>query len=203
MIGYRHSQHDISSTASGRTRVKPVSTPPARWFARLVPLGLLMAAPAVAANALSDIKVQIDTVPARYSSPIQQTAVSEPVSVEDFRFEINRETLRTRIVVDYQYVGEVYFGADDGWINPRPTKVQLPGLRYDPQAHQIVYEKDGERTVCALVQDREGIFGQHYRVRNTGSCGVISQDTRHTDDDGWALHHYMALDVYFEVRPSQ
>ena len=75
--------------------------------------------------------------------------------------------------------------------------------RYDPQAHQIVYQKQRERTVCALVQDRRGILGEHYRIKNTGSCTVISQDVGHTDDDGWTLHHYTALDVYFEVRQSK
>lgn len=173
-----------------------------KWIVKVTSIGLVMAAPLLAANSPGSVRIKIDTVADSYS-PASGETVTEPVSMEDFHFEINHETLRARVVVDYTYPDEIVFENNDDAGGPRRTLAQMPGLRYDPSAQEIVYEKDGHRTVCAQVQDQKGIFGRRFHIKNTGSCLVTSEDAKHTADNGWSIRHYRAIDVYFEVRPAE
>jgi len=159
---------------------------------------LLCAVPLTAAAATSSTRIKIDTVPNEYT-PANVT-VREPVSMKGFHFEVNPETVRARVVVDYTYPDEQVYGQDDDAKGPQPTLAQVPGLKYDPQAHTIVYQGEGKSTVCANVEESKGIFGKHLRIKNTGSCVVTSEDAKHAEDDGWSIHRFQAIDTYFEVR---
>lgn len=143
-------------------------------------------------------KIKIDTVPDEYW-PLNVT-MREPVSMLDFRFEVNEETVRARVVVDYTYPDELIYGSDDDGRGPQPTIAQIPGLNYEPLTHTIAYEGGGQRTMCANVTQHKGIFGRHLRIKNTGSCVVIAEDVEHREDDGWAIRKYRAIDTYFAVR---
>src|SRR5712692_153886 len=138
---------------------------------------------ALAAPAPASTKIKIDTVPAEYR-PNTGAELMEPVSMEDFYFEVNKETARARVVVEYTYPNAVDYRSD-GDLGPQPTLAQLPGLTFDPSVHAVVYEGDGKRTVCAVVQERRGLFGTHLSMRNTGSCVVIATVADHAQDDGW------------------
>ncbi len=142
-------------------------------------------------------RIRIDKVPNEYW-PVNVT-IREPVSMRDFYFEINEETVRARVVVEYTYPDELVYGPDDDGRGPRPTVTQIPGLNYDPLAHTVVYEGEGRRTVCANVVEHKGIFGRRLSIRNTGSCVVITEDVEHREDDGWSIRRYRAIDAYFEV----
>lgn len=52
-------------------------------------------------------RIKIDTVPNEYA-PVNAT-VREPVSTRDFHFEVNEETVRARVVVDYTYPDELVY----------------------------------------------------------------------------------------------
>jgi hypothetical protein len=143
-------------------------------------------------------KIKIDTVPDEYW-PVN-VHMREPVSMRDFHFEVNEDTVRARVVVDYTYPDELIYGPDDDGRGPQPTIAQIPGLNYEPLTHTSAYEGGGQTTVCANVAHRKGIFGRHLRIRNTGSCVVIIEDVEHREDDGWAIRKYRAIDTYFEVR---
>jgi hypothetical protein len=55
---------------------------------------------ALAALAPAGTKVKIDTVPAEYRPDIDGERIeSKPVSMDHFYFEVNRKTVRARIVV--------------------------------------------------------------------------------------------------------
>ena len=165
---------------------------------KLAPIILLCAVPLTARGATSFTRIKIDTVSNEYT-PANVT-VREPVSMKGFHFEVNPETVRARVVVDYTYPDEQVYGQDDDAKGPQPTLAQVPGLKYDPQAHTIVYEGDGKSTVCANVEERKGLFGKHLKIKNTGSCVVTSEDAKHAEDDGWSIHRFQAIDTYFEVR---
>lgn len=142
--------------------------------------------------------IKIDTVPDKYMP--SNLTILEPVSMQDFHFEVSPETLRARLVVDYTYPDELVYGRDDDRGGPRPSTIQLLGLEYDPAAHAVVYEAAGKQTVCANVEERKGLFGRHLVIKNTGSCVVSSQDAKHAEDNGWEIRRFDAIDTYFEVR---
>lgn len=152
----------------------------------------------LAATPPADTRIKIDTVPAEYR-PTAGTERSAPLSMEDFYFEVNKETGRARIVVEYTYPDAIGDQAD-GDSGPQPTLAQLPGLNYDPSARAVVYEAGGKRTVCAVVREKKGLRGAHLSTTKTGSCVVTATVDNHVQDDGWALHRFRALDTYFEVR---
>jgi hypothetical protein len=144
---------------------------------------------AVAVPALADSKIRIDTVPATYEPPLSMYA--QPLSLGGYHFEANEETGRARVVVDYSYdvinPGEY----DPG---PEPTIAQIPGLTWDASTRSVVYEANGRRTVCAVAYQ-----GRHLKLKNTGACTITTTEGEHTTDDGWSLHHFKAIDVWFEA----
>jgi hypothetical protein len=161
----------------------------------LLPPFLLMVA--LASPALAGTKIKLDTVPAEYRPDVGAERIM-PVSMENFYFEVNRETSRARVVVEYTFPHQVGY-LSDGDPGPRPTLAQLPGLTYGPSAHAVVYDGDGKRTVCAVVEERKGLRGTHLNIKNTGACVVTATFTEHSRDDGWSVHRFRAIDTYFEV----
>jgi len=159
----------------------------------LLPFVLTMA---IAAPVPVDARIKIATVPAEYRPHTGAERIL-PVSMGDFYFEVNKETGRARVVVEYTIPHQVDYRSQ-GDLGIPPTLAQLPGLTYDPAASSVVYDEGGKRTVCALVQKTKG--RQTLRAKSTGSCVVTASVGEHTQDDGFSLHHSRALDVYFEVR---
>jgi hypothetical protein len=144
-------------------------------------------------------RIKIDTVPSEYA-PINSPTNREPVSLSSYHFEVEPETGRARVVVEYTYPDQMTFGPDDDSGGPTSTIVQLPGLRYDASAHAVVYDSNGTKSVCATVDDRSGLFGHHLKVKNTGACTVSVVAASHTEDTGWNLRRFRALDTYLEIR---
>jgi len=147
-------------------------------------------------SAFGSDKVKISTVPSEFKP---YSGSSEPVSVSEFYFEINRETERARIVVNYRFRGQEAIESDDRH-GPAPTYTQLPELTYDLAAQAVIYERGNLRTICATVTNGHGIFASHTKVKSTGKCFVTAQNVERTEDDGWGIRRYQALDVYLEAR---
>ncbi len=120
--------------------------------------------------------------------------------MSSYHFEVNEETGRARLVVEYTYPDQMIYEQNDDARGPRPTVAQLPGLVYDAAAHAVVYESNGTRDVCATVDVHDGLFGRHIKIKNTGACRVSAVVANHAEDDGWSLHHFRAIDTYFEAR---
>ncbi len=157
----------------------------------------LLLLPALAIAAPSQTKIKIDTVPAEYRPDVGAERL-QPVAMEDYYFEVNTQTGRARVVVEYTFPHQVGYrsGGDPG---PRPTRAQLPGLVYDPAAHAVVYEAGGKKTVCAVVQQKKGLTGTHVVAKNTGACVVTAVAGQRPRDDGWRVHQSHTLETYFEV----
>jgi hypothetical protein len=149
--------------------------------------------------ASANSKIKIDMVPSEYT-PVNSPTNREPVSISSFHFEIDRETSRARVVVNYTYPDQMIYGPNDDVGGPRSTFAQIPGLRYDAVARAIVYDSGGAKTVCATVNDQPGFLGRRLRTKNTGACGVSGVVTDHAEDTGWDIRRFRAIDVYLEVR---
>jgi hypothetical protein len=144
-------------------------------------------------------RIRIDTVPSEYT-PENSPTNTEPVSMSSYHFEVNEETRRARLVVEYTYPDQLIYGQNDDTRGPQSTVVQLPGLTYDAAAHAVVYDWNGTRDVCATVAVHDGLFGRHLKVKNTGACTVSTVVANHAEDDGWSIRRFRAIDTYLEVR---
>ena len=165
-----------------------------RSLSLAMPLLVALAWPVFAST-----RIKLDTVPSEYT-PENSPTNTEPVSMSSYHFEVNEETNRARVVVDYTYPDQLIYDPDDDTRGPDPSIVQIPGLTYDPVAHAVVYESNGVRDVCATVDVHGGLFGHHIKVKNTGVCTVSAVVANHVLDDGWSLHRFRAIDTYLEVR---
>ena len=108
-----------------------------------------------------------------------------------YHFEVNEETGRALVIVDYTYRRDNQNEFDPG---PATTVAQIPGLIWNPATRSVVYEANGQQTVCAVAQP-----GKHLKLKNTGSCTVTATEGEHTKDDGRDPHHFKAIDTWFEV----
>ena len=171
-----------------------------RFTAFLSPSILLAVAMIVviAAPAWAESQVKIASVAPEYR-PTAGLEVPEPVSMQSYSFEVEPETGRARVVIDYTYPDQPAFGMDGG-AGPEPTMAQLPGLKYDAAAKAVVYDAGGKRTVCAMVRDRKLLFRKGRAVAPTGACAVTSRLDEHVEDTGWSIRRFTAVDTFFEVR---
>jgi hypothetical protein len=153
---------------------------------------------AIAIPSWADSPIRIGSVSPTYT-PTAGAEMPQQVSMEDFSFQIEPETGRARIVIDYTYPDRSNFEFEGG-AGPQPTFVQLPGLRYDAAARTVVYDQGGKKSVCARVRDRKILFWKSTSVQTTGACIVTSRVTTHTEDDGWRIRHISTLDTFLELR---
>jgi hypothetical protein len=151
----------------------------------------------LAIPSLARSRIKLASVPSEYT-PTAGNGVSEPVLMANFSFEVNQETSRARIVVDYMYPDQLVFGI--GGAGPQPSYVQLPGLTYDPSAKAVVYEASGKKTVCANLHSGRFLFWQRTIIEPTGACIVSARIADHAEDDGWSIRKFRAIDTFFEVR---
>jgi hypothetical protein len=146
----------------------------------------------------SSTQLKIASVPPEYT-PTAGAEVPEPVTMQAFSFQVDSTTGRARVVVEYTYPDMQAFGLAGGR-GPRPTMAELPGLRYDPAAKQIVFESAGAKTICANVENRKLLFRSHLAVTPTGACTVTAQLNNHSDDTGWTIRQSRTIDTFFDVR---
>src|SRR5262249_51783341 len=131
--------------------------------------------------------------------PTAGAAMPEQVSVQGYRFEVEKETQRARVVVDYTYPDQAAFGLEGG-SGPEPSEVQLPGLKYDEGSRAVVLDDGGKKTVCAKVESRNFLFWKGSAVTPTGACVVTSSVSEHKDDTGWNISRKPTVDTYLEIR---
>jgi hypothetical protein len=152
----------------------------------------------MAAPSWAESQVKIASVAPEYR-PTAGAEMPEPVSMQSYSFEVEPETGRARVVIDYTYPDQAAFGLDGG-IGPEQTMAQIPGLKYDASSKAVVYDTGGKRTVCAMVRDRKFLFRKSLAVTPTGTCAVTSRLDDHVEDTGWSLRHHPSVDTFFEVR---
>jgi hypothetical protein len=153
----------------------------------------------VATQASANTAVKVDSIPYEYML-VSSITNREPVSVSSYHFELEPETCRARVVVEYTYPDQMIYGGGDPLRGPQPSFAQIPGLKFDAAAHAVIFDGDGTKVGCANVTEYGGLFGQHRKVTNTGECSVTAVPSIHTVDTGWKLIRVRALDTFLEVR---
>lgn len=152
---------------------------------------------AVPASPTAKSRIKIGEVSNQYMP--SNMSMYQPVSMKDFYFDIQPQTLQVRVVVDYTYPDENMLGQNDSQGGPQPIVAQVPGLKYDAAEHAVVYEANRDPIVCAQTEERRNVFGKHLTVKNTGACDVTTEDAVHPANDGWRIHRGQTLNAYFEV----
>ena len=169
----------------------------AQQFSRFVPLAIALIA-GMASPSWAESQVKIASVAPEYR-PTTGPEMPERVSMQSYSFEVEQQTGRARVVVDYTYPDQAAFGMDGG-AGPELTMAQLPGLKYDAAARAVVYETAGKRTVCATVLDQKSFFRKRLAVTPTGACAITSRLVEHMADNGWNISQFPTVDTFFEVR---
>lgn len=106
-------------------------------------------------------------------------------------FVINEAMGRAWVEVDF------YYALSETSDNYR---VAIPGLRYDRELSQVVFESDGKQVVCATVADKGwGIFKQKH-VLATGNCELSHRYVKKPVDNGFTIEHIEQFEVHFKPR---
>jgi hypothetical protein len=145
----------------------------------------LRAVMAIAAPATNGIR--IDSVASKYA-------------IHDYSFEVNPETGRAGIRLEYDYPPALVGYDDTGDQGPAPRITVLPGLTYDAAAHAVVYTDGATRVTCATAASRRTLFGKSAYMKPTGACAVSSRLTDHARDNGWSIDRFRTLDTYFVLQ---
>lgn len=106
-------------------------------------------------------------------------------------FVINEAMGRAWVEVDF------YYALSETSDNYR---VAVPGLRYDRELSQVVFESDGKQVVCATVSNKGwGIFKQKH-VLATGNCELSHRYVKKPVDNGFTIEHIEQFEVHFKPR---
>jgi hypothetical protein len=135
------------------------------------------------------------------ATAIKIDTVGNKYALQDFSFEVSRETGNAGIRLEYTYPGS-WLEGDDGDRGPAPRIAMFPGLAYDAASRAIVYDDGPTRTTCATEVDRTVAFWKSVHMKPTGACRVLARVTHHANNNGWSIDRFTTLDAYFEVRPK-
>jgi len=161
-----------------------------------IPVTLLIVT-TLAIPMLAETKMKIASVGPQYT-PKAGSQLPEPVSMRGYFFEVEKETGRARVVIDYTYPNQAAYGFDGG-AGPQPTMAQIPGLRYDAASKAVRYDTEGRSVVCATVRDHRILFWSRSSIVPTGACKISSQPMDQADDTGWSIRRFRTIDTFFEV----
>jgi hypothetical protein len=133
------------------------------------------------------------------STVIRIDSVEDKYKVQDFSFEVNNETGRAGIRLQYVYPPSLVGEVDSYW-TPRPKMVTLPNLTYDGGAHAVVYHDGVKITTCAKAAGQRVLLWKIAIMKPTGACVVSSHLTAHDQDNGWGIVHLRTMDTYLEIQ---
>lgn len=147
-------------------------------FSRLTPmvlaLGLAAALPATAVEDATRI----------YKTPIAASEASKSK-----RFAINDDLGRAWVEV------EMYYSVSE---STKYHRVPVPGLTYDRERAEVVFDADGRRVVCATVEQRGRWIFAHQKIEPTGSCELTHRYVKVPVDNGFAIEHIEHFEVHFK-----
>lgn len=147
-------------------------------FSRLTPmvlaLGLTAALPATATEDATRI----------YKTPIAAAEASKSK-----RFAINDDLGRAWVEV------EMYFSVSE---STKYHRVAVPGLSYDRERAEVVFDADGRRVICATVEQRGRWIFAHQKIEPTGACELTHRYVKVPVDNGFAIEHIEHFEVHFK-----
>ncbi|MES0873645.1 hypothetical protein [Sinimarinibacterium thermocellulolyticum] len=120
---------------------------------------------------------------------IFKTPVGAAEASKSKKFVINPELGRAWVEVDFHYA--VSETSDH-------HRVAVPGLRYDRERSEVVFDADGRRVVCATVQDRGRWVFRHHHIKPTGNCELMHRYIKVPMDDGFYISHIEHFELHFK-----
>jgi hypothetical protein len=138
-------------------------------------------------------------IAAASNASIRIDSVADKYAVQNVSFEVNPETKRAGIRLEYVYPPELVGDVDGYWV-PAPKIVVVPNLTYDVAAGAVVYNDGVKTTTCAVAAGQRVLLWKVAIMKPTGACMVSSRLTTHERDNGWSIAHLRTMDTYFEVR---
>jgi hypothetical protein len=137
--------------------------------------------------------------PAPGATRVKIDSVSPKFLMKSFYFEVNNDSSRARVVVQYiNPVAEVW--GSNGNVVPPLARLRVPGLEYDSATGAVIYADGAKRTVCATVRERKILLWKSVSLKPTGACTVTSSVTDHSADDGWNVSHPPTTDAFLEIK---
>ena len=116
--------------------------------------------------------------------------------IQDTSFEVNRKL--GRAWVSFFMIDPVF---DNGYERAgyRPEPTMVPGLRYNQETKEIVFDEPGQPSVvCARVVPKHFLFIKYNKVEETGSCGItriVEEEVK--QDDGFRISTSAQRRIYF------
>jgi hypothetical protein len=77
-------------------------------------------------------------------------------------------------------------------------RVVVPGLRYDRERSEVVFDADGQRVVCATVEQQGRWIFSHRRIEPTGACELTHRYVKVPVDNGFYIEHIEHFEVHFK-----
>jgi hypothetical protein len=117
-------------------------------------------------------------VPVCFGNPVEVAVEPVPSHMEDAVVTTSFQTALENPDSEHAWV-EVSLYESDGFDQRGETRIireQVPGLKYDPESHQVVYEAEGKsRVVCAREVDHGFLFFHSKSIEATGNCKLNSE----------------------------
>lgn len=123
------------------------------------------------------------------SAPIFKAPIAASEASKSKRFAINPELGRAWVEINI-------------WHDPSERnefhRVQVPGLSYQRETAEVVFDAGGRSVVCATVrQSGFGIF-KHPRVVPTGACELTRRYVQTPVDNGFGVEVVEHFEVHFK-----
>ncbi|MDO9451433.1 MAG: hypothetical protein Q7J29_01075 [Stagnimonas sp.] len=123
------------------------------------------------------------------STPIFKAPIGAQDATKSKTFGINPELGRAWVEVTvYESVTELI----------DTYRVPVPGLRYDKDSSQVVYDAEGRNVVCANVRETGNWFFKDQRIEATGDCELTRRYVKVPIDDGFAVDVIEHFEVHFK-----
>lgn len=144
---------------------------------------------AITALALG-LSLSAATAVAAEAGPIFVAPISAAEASKSKRFGINPELGRAWVEID------VYFAQSE---SAESYRVAVPGLSYDKNSSQVVYDAEGKQVVCANVRETGSWIFKSQRIEATGNCELTRKHVKVPIDDGFAVDVIEHFEVHFKV----
>ncbi len=128
------------------------------------------------------------------SSRIYKTPTGAADASKSKKFVINSELGRAWVEVD------LYYAMSETSDHHR---IVVPGLSYDREKSEVVFDADGRRVVCATVQQRGWWIFKHEDIEATGDCELTHRYVKVPTDNGFAIDHIEHFEVHFKPVPGR
>ena len=146
-------------------------------FSRIATTALVLGLSLSAANAVATEPAPI------FTAPIGQEASKSK------RFAINPELGRAWVEIDVSHSFSE---------TTESHRVAIPGLAYNTDSRQVVYDAEGKTVICANVRETGSWIFKSHRIEPTGDCELTRKYVKVPIDDGFVVDVIEHFEVHFK-----